>query len=120
MVLLASIAAVSCTQELTTDADRLPAPKAAAGDITCTSFTVSWDIVTDAGSYTYVFNGGEPETTDKTSVTFTGLQPQTTYSFVLKHNFPGVCFGYTGAGTCGRLYVKDNFQLETGPWSDFL
>ena len=84
MVLLASIAAVSCTQELTTDADRLPAPKAAAGDITCTSFTVSWDIVTDAGSYTYVFNGGEPETTDKTSVTFTGLQPQTTYSFVLK------------------------------------
>lgn len=64
----------------------LPEPKVVVGDISCTSFKVSWDEVTDAGSYTYIFNGSEEKTTRDNSLVFDKLEPKQSYSFSVKAN----------------------------------
>ena len=80
----AALSIFSCTADTLPESVSLPLPEAAVCDISCNSFTVRWDAVTDAGSYTYIFDGGEPQTTDKTSVTCSGLEPATVYTFSLK------------------------------------
>ena len=64
----------------------LPEPKVVVSDISCTSFKVSWDAVTDAGSYTYIFNGSEEKTTRDNSLVFDKLEPKQSYSFSVKAN----------------------------------
>lgn len=65
-------------------AGQLPEPEAVVSDITCTSFKVSWKPVTDAGSYTYVFNGGEETVTRDCSVILKGLSPEQSCTFSVR------------------------------------
>ena len=46
-----------------------------------TSVTVSWQLVTAGAFYTYSYDNGVIETTNQTSVTVTGLNVDTTYTF---------------------------------------
>lgn len=76
---------VSCAKEDGSPAQApLPEPKILVSDVTRTSFSVSWDVVTDAGSYTYIFNEKDTVTTRDRSVSFTDLTPSVEYSFSLK------------------------------------
>lgn len=56
-----------------------------ASDITPNSITFSWNAVADAQDYTYTVNG-TTETTDKTSVVVTGLEPLTEYKITVVAN----------------------------------
>lgn len=79
-------ALASCSKEPVEQINALPAPKVVVNDITATSFNLSWDVVTDAGSFTYIFNGGEEVTTTDRSVSFEGLDPAVEYSFSIRTN----------------------------------
>ncbi|GEM_PF-956526 len=82
-----AVLACSCVKDNVAemdDAEKLPEPRAVVSDMGCASFKVSWDAVTDAGSYTYVFNGGDTLTTKKTSLMFTDLSPKSEYTFALR------------------------------------
>lgn len=77
--------AISCEKDATqTSLPRLREPKVLVSDVTNSSFNVSWDVVTDAGSYTYIFNGKDTVTTRDRSVSFTGLTPSVEYSFAVR------------------------------------
>lgn len=79
--------AVSCMKDSVDgpqSGNRLPGPKAVVSDLACDSFKVSWDAVTDAWSYTYVFNGGDTLTTRNTSVVFSGLEPDSEYELSIR------------------------------------
>lgn len=77
--------AISCEKEaVQTSLPRLREPKVLVSDVTNSSFNVSWDVVTDAGSYTYIFNGKDTVTTRDRSVSFTGLTPSVEYSFAVR------------------------------------
>ncbi len=76
--------ASSCLKDETPQSGRLPEPKVVVSDLGNTSFTVSWDAVTDAGAYTYVFNGGEETGTRERSLSFTGLEPDVEYTFAVR------------------------------------
>ena len=52
---------------------QLATPSLTVEDQTSTSFTVTWDAVANADSYTYTLNGGAEETTAATSAEFTSL-----------------------------------------------
>lgn len=76
---------VSCEKEADkAPLSRLREPKVLVSDVTNSSFNVSWDIVTDAGSYTYIFNGEDTVTTRERSVSFAGLTPSVEYSFAVR------------------------------------
>lgn len=85
------LAAVACTKEETPAQTSLPEPKVRVSDVTSTSFSVSWDVVTDAGAYTYIFNDKDTVMTRERSVSFAGLEPSVEYSFSVR----------TDAGTNG-------------------
>ena len=85
------LAAVACTKESTPARTSLPEPKVRVSDVTSTSFNVSWDVVTDAGAYTYIFNDKDTVTTRNRSVSFADLEPSVEYSFAVR----------TDAGTNG-------------------
>ena len=60
IIYLAAVSAAlvcSCAKDNTVDGSKgnlLPEPKAVVSDVSCDSFKVSWNAVTDAGSYSYV------------------------------------------------------------------
>ena len=92
------LAAVACTKEETPERTSLPEPKVRVSDVTSTSFSVSWDVVTDAGAYTYIFNDNDTVTTRERSVSFADLEPSVEYSFSVR----------TDAGTNGD-YLDSRF-----------
>lgn len=92
------LAAVACTKEETPERTSLPEPKVRVSDVTSTSFNVSWDVVTDAGAYTYIFNDNDTVTTRERSVSFADLEPSVEYSFSVR----------TDAGTNGD-YLDSRF-----------
>lgn len=49
-----------------------------------TSLTFSWDAVPNAGGYAYLFDGGEEQYTDLTSVSFDNLTPEHEYAFKVR------------------------------------
>ncbi len=79
------LVAMSCEKESgSPELSQLPEPKVLVSDVTGTSFAVSWDVVTDAGSYTYIFNGSDTVTTRDRSVSFEDLVPSVEYSFAVR------------------------------------
>ncbi len=94
----AVMSAVSCSKEQTPEPQALPTPEACVTELTCTGFTLSWETVTDAGSYTYTFNGGEEISQRETSVTFSGLQPSERYTVTLRAD-AGTNGSYTASPT---------------------
>lgn len=79
------LVAMSCEKESgSPELSQLPEPKVLVSDVTGTSFAVSWDVVTDAGSYTYIFNGSDTVTTRDRSVSFEDLVPSMEYSFAVR------------------------------------
>ncbi len=78
------LAAMACTKEETPTQTSLPEPKVRVSDVTSTSFSVSWDVVTDAGAYTYIFNDKDTVTTRERSVSFADLEPSVEYSFAVR------------------------------------
>lgn len=65
------------------------------------SALVTWEAVANATSYSYSFNGGAEQTTKETSLEFTGLSPEQTYSFKIK------------AVKDGSLYFDDSQYADT-------
>ncbi|MCM1176425.1 MAG: fibronectin type III domain-containing protein [Clostridium sp.] len=82
--MLSAAAAVSCSDKEDLVPARLPEPKVTVSDLGNTSFLVSWDVVTDAGSYTYIFNGGEEVTTRERMLYFSDLEPNVEYTFSVR------------------------------------
>ena len=95
----ASIAALcACSKTQLSEPTALPTPEANVTEVTCTGFTLSWETITDAGCYTYSFNGGEEISQKETSVTFSDLEAATTYSVTLRAD-AGVNGNYTSSRT---------------------
>lgn len=75
--------ATSCSKEPVNDDNgsgngpvtKLDKPVLSDEDQTSTSFTVSWEAVENADSYTYTLNNGTEQATTATSVEFTSLTP---------------------------------------------
>ncbi len=86
LALASLFAFASCDKDITEADKALPTPQVVVNDITTTSFTASWDVVSEAGSFSYIFNGGEEVTTESRSVTFTGLRPAEEYSLAVRSN----------------------------------
>lgn len=104
----------SCDKEPEEQISALPTPKVTVNDITTTSFNLSWDIVTDAGSFTYIFNGGEEVTTVDRSVSFTGLEPAVEYTFSLKAD-AGNNKGWTDSGFVTLKITTDGESQLSSP-----
>lgn len=105
-VALCIAATLSCAKEEVLEPQRLPEPKVMVSDLGNTSFKVSWDAVTDAGSYTYTFNGGEEITTKDRSVSFAELQPNTEYVFAVRTD-AGINGNHTASGYVTLHVVTD-------------
>lgn len=99
MLAAASLAALAaCSKSEIPQPEALPTPEASVTELSCTGFTLSWETVTDAGSYTYSFNGGEEISQKETAVTFSGLEASTTYTVSLRAD-AGVNGNYTSSRT---------------------
>lgn len=66
------------------EAVQLAAPVMTIEEVTSESITLSWEAVEHAGAYSYAIGTTEPETTTKLTVTFTELEPESTYSLRVK------------------------------------
>ena len=75
---------VSCNEVILPEGAILQKPDVRISDVTGTSFVVSWDVVNDAGSYTYVFCSEEPVTIKERRIEFTDLLPDTEYTVSVK------------------------------------
>ncbi len=120
MICLAAVPAAlvcSCVKDNAADGSKgnlLPEPKAVVSDVSCESFKVSWDAVTDAGSYTYVFNGGDILTTKSTSVAFDGLEPNSEYTLALRAD-AGVNGGYENSRFVNLRVITNDVTVLDAP-----
>ncbi len=111
----ASIAALcACSKTQLSEPTALPTPEASITELTCTGFTLSWETITDAGSYTYSFNGGEEISQKETSVTFSGLQAATTYTVKLRAD-AGINGNYTSSQTVTYSVTTDGVSTLEAP-----
>lgn len=96
LIVAACTAVLSCTDEIVQIKERLPEPQVRISDVTSTSFSASWDIVDDAGSYTYIFEDDTVVTKDRL-IFFEGLIPDTEYSLSVRTD-PGYNGSYSPSG----------------------
>ena len=80
---LSAFAVASCNKNEQNEPTVLDAPVLSVTDTTPTSFTVAWDAVEGADLYTYEL-GDERNSTEETSVSFTGLASDSTYTVRVK------------------------------------
>ena len=75
----------SCTEEEGgQEPVKLDAPVVTVQLATQTSITFAWDAIEGASGYSYVFDGGDSESTRETTVTIDALEPGTEYSVRVK------------------------------------
>ena len=110
----AVMSAVACSKEQTPEPQPLPTPEAYVKDLTCTGFTLSWETVTDAGSYTYTFNGGDEISQRETSVTFSGLQPSERYIVTLRAD-AGINGSYTSSPSVTFSVTTEGVSMLEAP-----
>ncbi len=79
LLLTVILGIVGCSEKEQPAATSLTAPEVRITSIKGDSFVASWDIVQDAGSYTYIFGEGPKVVTKDRSVEFSGLVPDTEY-----------------------------------------
>jgi predicted small lipoprotein YifL len=80
ILLLATVfSIVGCSEKEQPGAAPLTAPEVRITSVKGDSFTASWSVVQDAGSYTYIFDEGPEVTTKDRSVEFSGLTPDNEY-----------------------------------------
>ncbi len=79
ILLLTVILGIVGCSEKEQPAASLTAPEVRITSVKGDSFVASWDIVQDAGSYTYIFSEGPEVVTKDRSVEFSGLVPDTEY-----------------------------------------
>lgn len=114
-VLAAASAAAGCVNDAVDAASGpLPEPEVVVSDITCTSFKVSWKYVTDAGSYTYTFNGGEETETRDNSLVFDELSPNQHYTFAVRAN-AGSNGSYTASKFVNLRVTTEDYSFLTAP-----
>ena len=80
---LSAFAVASCNKNEQNEPTVLDAPVLSVTDTTPTSFTVAWDAVEGADLYAYEL-GDEQNSTEETSVSFTGLASDSTYTVRVK------------------------------------
>lgn len=74
---LLAFASTSCSEDEGSDAPKLAAPVLSVSNQTSNGFTVNWQAVENAASYSYVLNNEAEQTTNGTSVSFSDLEPGT-------------------------------------------
>lgn len=87
LFVLAAVAAVcSCREKPQPDPETLaaPVPVVDSASLSESSFTVLWEPVENAVSYTYVLDDGAEETVNTTSAVFSGLSAATEYTVRVK------------------------------------
>lgn len=91
--------------------NKLYAPTLVLGAFDHEQATVSWEAVPNAGSYAYMLNDGTALSTGQTSVTLTGLTPETHYTLKVK-----------SVAREGALYFEDSdyvsVEFTTQPTPD--
>lgn len=114
-VLAAASAAAGCVKDAVEAASGpLPEPEVVVSDITCTSFKVSWKYVTDAGSYTYIFNGGEEIETRDNSLVFEELSPNQHYTLAVRAN-AGSNGSYTASKFVNLRVTTEDYSSLSAP-----
>ncbi len=110
-----AVAAAGCVKDAAeTASGPLPEPKVVVSGITCTSFNVSWKDVTDAGSYTYVFNGGEEIDTRDNNLVFEDLSPNQSYTFAVRAN-AGSNGNYTASKFVNLRVTTEDYSSLSAP-----
>lgn len=113
--LVAAGAAAGCVKDAGETASRpLPEPEVVVSEITCTSFKVSWKDVMDAGSYTYIFNGGEETETRDNSLVFENLSPKQACTFAVRAN-AGTNGNYTASKFVNLRVTTDDYSSLSAP-----
>jgi alpha-tubulin suppressor-like RCC1 family protein len=79
-----SIGAGAWSDPITITTYLLDTPSGIRTDESDTSIALTWNAVQDATSYQINLNNGTPVTSNTTTYTFTGLTPETKYSFQIK------------------------------------
>ncbi|MCM1567227.1 MAG: fibronectin type III domain-containing protein [Dehalobacter sp.] len=79
-----SIGAGTWSDPITITTYLLDTPSGIRTDESDTSIILTWNAVQDATSYQITLNTGTPVTSNTTTYTFTGLTPETKYSFQIK------------------------------------
>ena len=114
-VLAAASAAAGCVKDAVEAASGpLPEPEVVVSDITCTSFKVSWKYVTDAGSYAYIFNGGEEIETRDNSLVFEELSPNQHYTLAVRAN-AGSNGSYTASKFVNLRVTTEDYSSLSAP-----
>ena len=113
--LAAASVAAGCVKDAVEAASvPLPEPEVVVSDITCTSFKVSWKYVTDAGAYTYTFNGGEETETRDNSLVFSELSPNQSYTFAVRAN-AGSNGSYTASKFVNLRVTTEDYSSLSAP-----
>jgi len=79
-----SIGAGAWSDPITITTYLLDTPSGISTNESDTSIELTWNAVQDAASYQITLNNGTPVTSNTTTYTFTGLTPETKYSFQIK------------------------------------
>lgn len=113
--LAAASAAVGCVKDAAeTASGPLPEPEVVVSEVSCTSFKVSWKDVTDAGSYTYIFNGGEETETRDNNIVFNELSPNQPYTFAVRAN-AGSNGNYTASKFVNLRVTTEDYSSLSAP-----
>ncbi len=109
-------AATACVEdaEKTLSSTPQPEPKVVISDISCTSFKASWKDITDAGSYTYIFNGGEEIETEENKLAFDNLSPNQSYTLAVRTN-AGINGNHTASKFVTLRVVTEDYSTLTAP-----
>lgn len=110
----ASVAAGCVKEAAETTSGSLPEPEVVVSEVSCTSFKVSWKEVTDAGSYTYIFNGGEETETRDNSLVFSELSPNQPYTFAVRAN-AGSNGSYTASKFVNLRVTTEDYSSLSAP-----
>ena len=111
----AAAAAAGCVKDAPeTESGPLPEPEVVVSGITCTSFKVSWKDVTDAGSYTYIFNGGEEIETRDNNLVFEELSPNQSYTFAVRTN-AGSNGNHTASKFVNLRVTTEDYSVLSAP-----
>ena len=114
-VFVAAAAITACMEDADKDlSTALQEPKVVISDISCTSFKASWKDVTDAGSYTYVFNAGEETETEENKLVFNNLSPNQSYTLAVRAN-AGTNGNHTASKFVTLRVVTEDYSTLSAP-----
>lgn len=104
-----------CTGPVSEDraAQVLARPEVSVRGLSSTGFTLVWDVVENADSYTYEFNGEPAVTTEDRSLAFSGLEKHTEYVISVKADAAEGSPYRSSEFTYVHVFTDDLVHLDT-------